>query len=278
MPSGPIGQLPPSTDGAELEDVVISACAQGVVDSVDDDVVSACAQGTVDSVPDDVVSAATQGAADTVANLTVSAAAQGITDADGDGNAMTRVPMKAHLQIGGLDLQVDTVPQGGINRRNLNLINTDNEPAHPVGVQEATSVDLELFIAELGLQGFRFPELGRLATVTGIDGLVAADTLLYTVPSGSEAVILGAVVICSAASGISAPATAGVGSNGAADDIFASQALTGLTAAGLAYTFPEGGTFAIAGSGSTINLGIDAGATGTSQSLSVHLIGYTRPE
>ena len=279
MPSGPITSLVPiQTNAGAPGNSVVSALAQGTVDEPANSVVSAVAEGIADAVATNAVSAVAEGTADAIATNAVSAVTEGDASADADGNALGRVAGKSYTGPSGLDVQVDGAPQGGVGRRNLNLTDTANEPAHPAGGQGATAFDLSLFISELGAQGFRFPELGRLATVGGIDALVATDYPLYTVPAGFEAVIMSAPVLCTAAAAISSPASASLGSNaGSFDDLFPAQALTGLTAAGLAFTFPEGGLFTIAPAGSVVTLRITAAAVGTSQALAVHLTGYSRP-
>ncbi len=117
-------------------------------------------------------------------------------------------------------------------------------------------------------------DVGILATVTSIDATSTGTTALYTVPVGKTAVILDAIVRCTAATAISAPAEGGVGIAAGEDDIFSSQSFTSLTASGAHYRFPGGGFSQTAEASDVIRLGIDTAATGTSQTLAVDLIGY----
>lgn len=113
-----------------------------------------------------------------------------------------------------------------------------------------------------------------LSTTTGIDAKSATTTTLYTVPSGKTAIIKGAVVRCTAASSITVGPTLGIGVAAGESDIFASTALTTLTTTTVIYDFPTGGVLVNAAAGAAIKVGIDAGATGTSQTIAIDLIGY----
>jgi hypothetical protein len=114
----------------------------------------------------------------------------------------------------------------------------------------------------------------RLSTTVGIDAKTAANNLLYTVPVGRTAVITKAFIRMSDDSGFLGVGDAGIGANGPADDIFASQTLTGLD--GLTKVFPliHSGAFVVATSGQAINFGIDVVFTGTTIELDVDLFGY----
>lgn len=115
-----------------------------------------------------------------------------------------------------------------------------------------------------------------LATVTGINAKTVGNTTLWTVDAA--AVILGAVVRCTAASVITTGATAGVGVNTEADDIFTSMAmpfLTDTSGALAAFVFAAmgQGRFVVAAA-DVVKFGIDVAAVGTSQTLAVDLRGY----
>lgn len=113
-----------------------------------------------------------------------------------------------------------------------------------------------------------------LKTVTGIDGKTVATTNLYTVPTGG-AVILGAVVRMTGGSGVTVAPTLGIGVAAGEDDIFASTTLTGLTSSTKFWRFDAGsGLLNKRAAGDVIKLGIDTGATATTQTLTVDLIGY----
>ncbi len=115
---------------------------------------------------------------------------------------------------------------------------------------------------------------GKLATVTGIDAKATGTTTLYTVPTGKTAVITGAVVRCTAATAITVAPTLGIGVAAGEDDIFASTALTGLTATTKEWTFVASGLMVNAAAAAAIKVGIDTAATGTSQTLAIDLLGY----
>lgn len=120
--------------------------------------------------------------------------------------------------------------------------------------------------------GYSMP--GVLARVTSIDAKVAAATTLYTVPTGKTAIITGAVVQSGAVSAITAGPTLGIGIAAGEDDIYAPVALTGLTSNAKTYVFPPPGLQASAPAGSVVKVGIDAASTGTSQLVTVSLLGF----
>ena len=115
----------------------------------------------------------------------------------------------------------------------------------------------------------------RLSVTTGIDAKVIATTDLYTVPAGDTVVVTRAEVRCTAATSITVAATAGVGVAAGEDDIFNSQLLNGLITSNKVFKFPVGGVGVIAAAGEVVKLGIDIGATGTSQTFEVDLFGYS---
>ncbi|GAG13327.1 unnamed protein product, partial [marine sediment metagenome] len=79
-----------------------------------------------------------------------------------------------------------------------------------------------------------------------------------------------------AAVAVTVPATAGIGTNGAHDNIRSSQPLNSLLATGSTFEYLIGGVGVVAGPGETIRLGVDAPIVGTSQAAEVSLFGYLR--
>lgn len=114
----------------------------------------------------------------------------------------------------------------------------------------------------------------RLATVTGINGKTVANTTLYTVPVGKQAIITDVIVRVTASNTPLAALTAGVGVNANADDIFAAVALTGLLNLNSLYRMGVVPLGIVAQAADVIKFGIDVGATATTLTLSVDLIGY----
>lgn len=116
----------------------------------------------------------------------------------------------------------------------------------------------------------------RLGLVASIDATAAGTTVLYTVPVGEAVVVTSVRLYCTTATGITVPATAGVGIAAGEEDIFLSRSLYGLTAAGTEVVFSlTSGIIRVALAGEAIKLGIDQGAAGTSQTLTASIFGYT---
>ena len=114
-----------------------------------------------------------------------------------------------------------------------------------------------------------------LSTTAIADAKSTGTTNLYTVPAGSTAIITGAIVRCTEATSITVEATVGIGVATGEDDIIASQALTGLTSTSDVFHLTNsGGLLQAAAAAAVIKLGVDTGATGTSQALAVDLLGY----
>jgi hypothetical protein len=112
-----------------------------------------------------------------------------------------------------------------------------------------------------------------LATVSGIDGLVVAETDLYTVPQGKTVIPTMTLLRATVATAITSPPTAGVGIAAGADDVFAAQILTGLLSTAKAWAWNAAGIVTPALSGEKIKLGIDAAAVGTTLTLEAQLYG-----
>ena len=116
--------------------------------------------------------------------------------------------------------------------------------------------------------------VGRLASVAGISGTTTGATSLYTVPAGRTAIITSANVYCTAANAITAGPMLGIGVAAGESDMYAATSLASLIAVGQLYGFTTSGMSVSAAAGSVIKVGIDTGATGTSQALTVDLVGY----
>ncbi len=115
-----------------------------------------------------------------------------------------------------------------------------------------------------------------LSNTTAIDGKVVAATNLYTVPAGKTAVILGAVIRITTATGLTGTMIAGIGIAAGEDDVFPSTSLIGFNAVDESYVFPGMGARTVATAGQIIKLGIDTAFGGTTATLEVQLLGYLR--
>lgn len=113
-----------------------------------------------------------------------------------------------------------------------------------------------------------------LATVTGINGKTIANTALYTVPTGKTAIITAYTVRVSASSSIATGAAAGIGNVAGTNNISASQAMNTLTATTTTFVWPIAGISIASAAASIIYFNIGTGASGTSQTLVVDLLGY----
>jgi len=169
---------------------------------------------------------------------------------------------KSYATPGGVAISVDGVPKSGPQP----IIDLISVP----GVSPSVAEDLPNLRNNVSVL---FDGMALLASSGSISGTAVASTPIFTVPGGEILTVELAVVRCLTAAGITAPPTAGVGFNGAADNIFASQIMTGLTTAGKVYVFPLGGIQFEAISGSVISFGLDVGALGGTMTLAVDLIG-----
>lgn len=122
--------------------------------------------------------------------------------------------------------------------------------------------------------GNGFGGLRVLSQTTGFDAKTVSATALFTVPVGKKCVVTGAIVECTAATAITAPAALGIGVAAGESDLFGSITLAGLLAAGQIWSFVTSGLSIRPNAGDVIKLGIDTGAIGTSQTISVTLLGY----
>lgn len=116
--------------------------------------------------------------------------------------------------------------------------------------------------------------VSRLASVASISGTTTGVTSLYTVPAGRTAIITSANVRCTAANTVSAGPMLGIGVAAGEDDIYAATSLAALITVGQLYGFTTSGISVSAAAGSVIKVGIDTAATGTSQTLTIDLVGY----
>lgn len=113
-----------------------------------------------------------------------------------------------------------------------------------------------------------------LSTTTGIDAKTVATTNLYTVPAGKSAIITSAVIHVTVADTITVVPTLGIGIAAGEDDIIAPVALTGLDATTKFWRFSVEGITKVGAATEVIKLGIDVGATATTMTIAVDLIGY----
>ncbi len=113
-----------------------------------------------------------------------------------------------------------------------------------------------------------------LQSVVGIDGKSATVTNLYTVPTGYAAVVTGAQLVLTTATGLTVTGAAGIGVAAGEDDIFGSQTLLGVLSTGNIWNFSAIGKTVKVVAGSTIKLGIDTAYTGTTATLRCDLFGY----
>jgi hypothetical protein len=114
----------------------------------------------------------------------------------------------------------------------------------------------------------------KIGGVDGVDLTTIATPHLFLVPDDQTAVICYVVLRCKTAVGVTVPAKVGIGTNVGEDDLFAPRVLYGLNAADKAYIFIADGGGVRVGSLTSIRLGIDEGATATSQTADVDLMGY----
>lgn len=113
-----------------------------------------------------------------------------------------------------------------------------------------------------------------LSITTGIDLKSVATTNLYTVPTGKRCVVTGIIIHVTTADTFTVAPTLGVGVAAGEADIMPSTLLTGLTILdGLFRYSPEGYYVSVAAAG-VIKLGVDTGATATTATGEVTLIGF----
>lgn len=174
-----------------------------------------------------------------------------------------RPPARAHPDRGGLALEKDGVPAAG-TAQELDLIQTPGVIAVSVVEDGGNDRNDVTFVGD----GMKMLVEGVL-----VNARVQANTAIFVVPGGVSLLVEAVILRCIDEVGVTIPASAGVGFNGAADNVYGSQILTGLDAAGLYYLFPQGGTSLIVPAAATLSVGIDVIANGTLQFFAVDLIG-----
>lgn len=113
-----------------------------------------------------------------------------------------------------------------------------------------------------------------LSTTTGINGVAIANTALYTVPAGKTAIITDYIVRVSAATAVTIGPSAGIGNVAGTNNISASQTMTTLTTTTSNFQWQVIGASISTAAAGVIYFNIGTGATGTSETLAVDLIGY----
>lgn len=113
-----------------------------------------------------------------------------------------------------------------------------------------------------------------LSITTGIDLKSVATTNLYTVPTGRRAVVTEVVFRTTVATSFTVTCTAGVGVAANEEDIMASTVLTGLNVLNQLYRFSCEGAYVSVAAAGVIKLGVDVGATATTATGEVTLIGF----
>jgi hypothetical protein len=171
-----------------------------------------------------------------------------------------RVADKAHLDSRGSGWEIDG--------------NFYSNPSAAINMLSGAVMDYKVEEFALARRNvIRFLPAGPvlMATVAGINPLSLGATNLLQVPSGLSLQVMAVFLRCTAASGITSVAAAGVGSGATAstvsDNVYQSQSLTGLNAAGLVWRFPSGGVKVRLTAGQFLNVSIDQVAVGASQTL-----------
>lgn len=113
-----------------------------------------------------------------------------------------------------------------------------------------------------------------LATITGINGLVIANTPLFTVPAGFTCVVTGYVVKVTAANSVSNGPSAGIGNIAGTNNISTSQTMTTLTTTASNFEWPIVGASLSTAAAGIIYYNQGTGATATAETLMVDLLGY----
>lgn len=115
--------------------------------------------------------------------------------------------------------------------------------------------------------------VGILSTVTAISLTATATTSLYT-PSGHSAIITGIMIRPTTVTAFTIAGAISIGQNGSVNDIIPITTLTGLNTTALFFPLTPLIASAITISGNTISLKVTTGATATTLTASVDLIGY----
>lgn len=196
-------------------------------------------------------------------------------------NTLWRITNAAGTDINGADLTIRTGLGTGAGDpgaiffqvgSTLGTGSTLQTPTTRLTVDEAL---VNVTNADLQVEGLPVPIV--LGSATGIDLTSTGETTIYTVPSGRSAVILDVILVATAATAANGDASAGVGMNAGADDLF-SPVTIAINAADDMYQFIRAafisGATVIATSGQTVDLGVDSADTGTALTVTAYAIGY----
>lgn len=113
-----------------------------------------------------------------------------------------------------------------------------------------------------------------LSTTIGINAKTIANTALYTVPTGKTAIITAYTVRVSAATAITVGPAAGIGNVAGTNNISASQAMNLLTTTTTDFLWTVNGMSIVTVAAGVVYFNIGTAATGTSQTITVDLMGY----
>lgn len=121
---------------------------------------------------------------------------------------------------------------------------------------------------------FNLSAAGVLSTITGINGLSATQTNLYTVPAGKTAIITAANIRLTTATAITGIMHASIGINTGATDIFSNTTIVGFNTTSNTWRFSASGNYVIATAGQIIKFSINTAFGGTTATVAVDLQGY----
>ena len=114
-----------------------------------------------------------------------------------------------------------------------------------------------------------------ILSATSVNTKSTGTTALYTVPTGKTLTVTAVYVRCTAASAITSGPAVDIGDSGnGAASIYANTTMTALNASGKIFQYSPGGTFQSVAAGNVVNFNINTVATGTSQTVTVSLIGF----
>lgn len=117
-------------------------------------------------------------------------------------------------------------------------------------------------------------DMGVLSRTGSIDLKVATTTNLYTVPTARVAIVTDIVFRVTAATAFTVAPTLGVGVAAGEADIMGSTVLTGFTVLGGLFRYSCEGFYVSVAAASVIKLGIDVGATATTATGEVTVLGF----
>lgn len=119
-------------------------------------------------------------------------------------------------------------------------------------------------------------ELAILASVTGIDMKATGQTLLLTVPTGKKCVITNAIIRATAVDTVTVVPIISIGQGGSFNDLVGATSLTGLNGQFAIDLFSSIGanTYTVYNAGDQIQLNIATGATATTLTGAIELMGY----